>query len=273
MARETIRKSVRFAVFKRDSFTCQYCGQKAPDVVLEIDHITPVARGGDNSLLNLVTACRPCNAGKSDKALSDSSAVEKARRQADDSQERLRQIQMIADWHASLIDIDTKAVERLESLWFQSVNAEEGTYLVEAARDEMRSVIKRYGFDVACQGVVQAAARYSRKSTSLDQDMARSEAFWSIAKICSVLKADRNDPGVARLFYIRGILRKRLQYMHEGACISLLKQAREYGVCIDWMEELSKSVSSWTQYRNAIDEVVRQIIEDEEATDGTHPQH
>jgi hypothetical protein len=84
MTRKAIRKSVRFEVFKRDSFTCQYCGQKAPDVVLEVDHITPVADGGDNAILNLVTACRACNAGKSDKSLSDSAALEKARAQAED---------------------------------------------------------------------------------------------------------------------------------------------------------------------------------------------
>lgn len=273
MAREAIRKSVRFEVFKRDCFTCQYCGQKAPDVVLEIDHINPVADGGDNSLLNLVTACRACNSGKSDKVLSDASAVEKSRRQAEDSQERLRQIQMIADWHASLVDLDTEAVARLEKLWFQSVGAEDGTYLLDSAKDELRSVIKRYGFDIACQGVVQASQRYMRKSPDIDHEMARSEAFWSIAKICAVLKADRNDPGVARLFYIRGILRNRLSYLHEGACIAVLKEARAYGVSIEWMEELAKSVGNWSEYRNSVDAVIRQIIEDEEATYGPHPQH
>ena len=31
MEREPISKKLRFEVFKRDSFTCQYCGSKAPD--------------------------------------------------------------------------------------------------------------------------------------------------------------------------------------------------------------------------------------------------
>lgn len=34
--RTSIGKKTRFEVFKRDSFTCQYCGQKAPDVILMI---------------------------------------------------------------------------------------------------------------------------------------------------------------------------------------------------------------------------------------------
>lgn len=43
--RKTISKKTRFEVFKRDSFTCQYCGRTAPDVILEIDHINPVNNG------------------------------------------------------------------------------------------------------------------------------------------------------------------------------------------------------------------------------------
>jgi 5-methylcytosine-specific restriction endonuclease McrA len=55
--RKSMSKKLRFEVFKRDSFACQYCGNKAPDVVLEVDHINPVSKGGDNSILNLITSC------------------------------------------------------------------------------------------------------------------------------------------------------------------------------------------------------------------------
>jgi hypothetical protein len=270
MARTQIKNSVRFEVFKRDSFTCQYCGQKAPDVVLEVDHITPIAAGGGNSILNLVTACRSCNSGKSDRKLTDSSALTKARRQADDMNERRKQIEMIAEWHASLLDIDTEAVSRLEKLWLQSVMSEHGTYLLDNAKDELRLVMKRYGFEIACQGIVQAAKRYMNKPDSCDQDAARNEAFWSISKICAVLKADRNDPGIARLFYIRGILRNRLNYMHEGACISLLKEARAAGISVEWLEQLSKAVSTWTEFRKSVECYMDDITSDcEDDNDGS----
>jgi len=32
--RKTISKKIRFEVFKRDSFTCQYCGKSAPEIIL-----------------------------------------------------------------------------------------------------------------------------------------------------------------------------------------------------------------------------------------------
>ena len=78
--RPALSQSLRFEVFKRDNFTCQYCGAKAPESIIEVDHINPVSKGGDNSLLNLVTACKTCNRGKRDKKLSDVSEVEKQRR-------------------------------------------------------------------------------------------------------------------------------------------------------------------------------------------------
>lgn len=57
-------KKKRFFILQRDSFACQYCGAKAPDAKLEIDHILPIARGGDSSTDNLITACKECNIGK-----------------------------------------------------------------------------------------------------------------------------------------------------------------------------------------------------------------
>lgn len=70
MSRKSTGKKVRFEVFKRDEFVCQYCGAHPPAVVLHVDHILPVAEGGTNDITNLITACQPCNAGKGARLLS-----------------------------------------------------------------------------------------------------------------------------------------------------------------------------------------------------------
>jgi hypothetical protein len=62
--RQPVSLKLRFDVFKRDGFICQYCGAHPPAVVLECDHITPVALGGGSEIENLVTACFECNRGK-----------------------------------------------------------------------------------------------------------------------------------------------------------------------------------------------------------------
>ena len=62
--RTPLRPKIRFEVFRRDGFTCQYCGGKPPAVVLEADHVVPVSAGGKNDMANLKTACFECNRGK-----------------------------------------------------------------------------------------------------------------------------------------------------------------------------------------------------------------
>jgi 5-methylcytosine-specific restriction endonuclease McrA len=59
----------RFEIFKRFDFQCQYCGRKAPEVELQIDHIHPRAKGGTDAPSNLTLACRECNGGKADVLL------------------------------------------------------------------------------------------------------------------------------------------------------------------------------------------------------------
>lgn len=56
--------TTRFAVLKRDRFTCIYCGAHPPQVEIEVDHFFPTSRGGVDHIDNLVTACIDCNRGK-----------------------------------------------------------------------------------------------------------------------------------------------------------------------------------------------------------------
>lgn len=56
---------IRERIFRRDDYTCQYCGAKG--VQLQCDHVIPISRGGGNDDANLVTACKPCNQSKHNK--------------------------------------------------------------------------------------------------------------------------------------------------------------------------------------------------------------
>lgn len=100
--REGLSKKIRFEVFKRDSFACQYCGSKAPEVVLHVDHVIAVANGGTDSIANLITACEACNGGKGARELSDDSVLQKQRRQLDELNERRIQLEMMAEWRRGL---------------------------------------------------------------------------------------------------------------------------------------------------------------------------
>jgi hypothetical protein len=64
-SRKPISRRLRYEILRRDDHTCRYCGGRAPDVALTVDHVVPAALGGTDDPSNLTAACRDCNAGKS----------------------------------------------------------------------------------------------------------------------------------------------------------------------------------------------------------------
>jgi hypothetical protein len=69
--RSKMTPRLRFSVLARCNFTCQACGRKAPDVVLHVDHIVPISKGGLSRFDNLQALCQECNIGKGAKLLGD----------------------------------------------------------------------------------------------------------------------------------------------------------------------------------------------------------
>ncbi|MEK6335687.1 MAG: HNH endonuclease [Acidobacteriota bacterium] len=57
----------RLRIYMRDKFRCQYCGEKKAATELTLDHILPRSRGGDNSPVNIVSACIACNGRKGNR--------------------------------------------------------------------------------------------------------------------------------------------------------------------------------------------------------------
>jgi 5-methylcytosine-specific restriction endonuclease McrA len=62
-------KLTRREVFRRDNFTCQYCGRHSTD--LTIDHIVPRHLGGQHEWTNVVAACSHCNHRKGGRTLEE----------------------------------------------------------------------------------------------------------------------------------------------------------------------------------------------------------
>lgn len=62
--KRSIGARTRFLVFKRDNFTCQYCGRKPPEVKLHVDHVEAESKGGLHDEENFLTSCSLCNMGK-----------------------------------------------------------------------------------------------------------------------------------------------------------------------------------------------------------------
>lgn len=54
-------------LFARDRHMCAYCGDRFHRDDLTREHVVPVSRGGQDSWMNCITACRACNGYKGDR--------------------------------------------------------------------------------------------------------------------------------------------------------------------------------------------------------------
>ncbi len=115
----------RFDVFKRDQFTCQYCGRRSPEVVLELDHIVPYCEGGSDDLINLCTSCWECNRGKGGEPLGEVVTGEDPHDRAVLLLERERQLR---EYNALLCTINVRVdhdIEMLRRSWPQRLEGAE----------------------------------------------------------------------------------------------------------------------------------------------------
>lgn len=253
MARKSISKKIRFEVFKRDSFKCQYCGKSAPDVLLQLDHIKPVAKGGGNEILNLVTACEACNVGKSDRELDSSAVVTKARTQLEALQVRREQLEMMSEWLEGLRDVKEQSIETAIRTWQELVP---GFRVNERGKQSIRRAIRKFGFQELVEAMEIAVDQYLEYADdgSVLGDSCE-KAFKKVPGICSVRAAQQNKPYLADLLYVRGILRNRV-YVNENYVMELLENAVEAGATTDWLKQVARNCRNWTQFQQEVHEFI-----------------
>lgn len=250
MARKQLGKKLRFEVFKRDSFKCQYCGRSAPDVVLEADHVHPVSRGGQNDILNLITSCKDCNAGKSDRALTDNSAVEKQRRQLQDLNERRDQLRMMLKWRRELASINSEAVESVAHEWSMIAK---GFGLNELGRQELRKLLQKYGAPETL-AAMEIADRYISRKSDGSCDAESVHLAWS--KIPAILAMRAKPEAEQQAYYVRGILKNRLRYVDFGKALALIKCAARAGRDMEELKDIARSAQSWSEWLDAMDRML-----------------
>ncbi len=154
--RKPINKKIRFEVFKRDSFRCQYCGRSAPDVILEVDHIVPVAEGGENDILNLITSCRDCNRGKGKQPLTTSEILKKQKAELDALNERREQMEMVIQWRTELQTIELEEVEAINDY----IAMVTGYELNENGKRDILDYLKRFSFQEVYDATETSVAKY-----------------------------------------------------------------------------------------------------------------
>lgn len=119
----SISVRIRFEVFKRDRFTCSYCGGHPPDVLLEVDHVIPRAAGGSDEMENLVTACWNCNRGMSDRLLDEGDRPTVSAKTVEALEERLTQAKAYVELLNQLSNVTDAMFERVKEEWYRAFGA------------------------------------------------------------------------------------------------------------------------------------------------------
>lgn len=253
--REPVSKKTRFEVFKRDKFTCQYCGAKAPEVVLHADHIRPVADGGKSDILNLVTACAACNGGKGARLLDDRSAVERQRTQIEDLEARREQLEMMLAWRdaaqAETVDTVEAISERL---------GERGGFVPnESGKSHIRKWLKRFTFAEVLAALDEAFDHYMKFAGDEPDKEAWEVAFAKIPAMANLHRQASEKPYMPKLAYIQGILRKRFNDRFGKYIEALESYHVEDGLSLVDMEAAAKRAADWNDFcgemQIAIDEL------------------
>jgi hypothetical protein len=71
-----VMPAIRWQVFQRDNWKCVACGKGShQNAILQVDHIRPRSKGGEDTIDNFQTLCHICNSGKSNRDDTDLRAV------------------------------------------------------------------------------------------------------------------------------------------------------------------------------------------------------
>lgn len=241
--RTNISKKLRFEVFKRDSFTCQYCGSKAPDVVLNVDHIRPVADGGTGDVLNLVTACFSCNSGKGARTLDDRSVVERQRSQIEELQERREQLEMMLAWRDNVESEKTDLIEEI----CERIGTKSGSVPNEAGKAFLRKWMKKYPLPELLRAIDEAFDIYLEFRKDEATHSSWEKAFQKIPVLASINRQAVDKPYIPKLCYVQGILRRRFRDKR-GQYVSALEEMHLDGASLDVMESIAKKADTWDEY-------------------------
>jgi hypothetical protein len=254
MARKTISKKTRFEVFKRDKFKCQYCGSEAPSVVLVIDHIEPIALGGDNNVMNLVTSCVDCNSGKSARRISDSSVIDKQREQLSMIQEQRNQLEMMKLWRDECHKFEVEKAHMVENEFKIRGHVDPDKTFTDFGMQSVLKILRKHGLEF----VLECMA-----TLSVPEGM---DPVAKLEKHINIIVDTRKDPVGAKWKYVYGILSKRFQ-LSAHRRVSYFKWAE---CAISWdidprdAERVAKTCRSWTEFIEYLSDAIDAVREDDQ---------
>lgn len=247
--RKPMSKKLRFEVLKRDSFTCQYCGQSAPNVVLNVDHIEPVAKGGTNSIINLITSCFDCNSGKKDRKLDDNSILSKQINQTKMLSEKTEQLKLMQKWQKSLINFDQDQLNLIKKHINQYLNKANSEINEDFLNTDIKKSLKKYGFKLLTESIETSAMQYLTDVNSNDD---RNKFLDMISKICYWKNQEFVNPELSEIRKLAFAAKKKWWKCYPNQLTTRLKELRDSGWEINELSAIIYQTTGIMQFEDKI---------------------
>jgi hypothetical protein len=247
--RKSMGKKLRFEVFKRDGFACQYCGRSAPEAILHVDHIIPVADGGGNDVTNHISACEACNLGKGATPLADDSVVSKQRAQMAQLQARREIIEMMAQWRRELDTMRESEIQHAEEYFLEL----SGCGLSESGRRSLRQHIRKFGFPETLEGISIACEQYIKRGADGTPNKGTIELAWNkVGGICYVRSQRQEAPWLSDFYRLRAACRDSFGYWKDHVGCPLLRDAFEAGHTYATLRNVLNESPSWSRWQDGM---------------------
>jgi hypothetical protein len=245
-------KRIKYEIFEKDAFKCQFCGTGTPNVTLQLVRIQDAQQNDEwLDLAFLSTSCKICEKKKSgveEKSPNNYMSI-------DELEERLQQLKMLINWRKGMLNIRKQQLANLISYWenkipdFETNNDQKkylAAYISKYSSDEIRSAM-----DMA----VDKFIKFSDDGT-LDKNSILT-AFSKIPEICQTKTEIVNTHETDGLQRIHNQLEQGISgFFDSNRASQWLNYARSWEVPIDDLFKMATSVKSWTEFSLNIDKMV-----------------
>jgi hypothetical protein len=246
-------KRIKYEVFEKDSFKCQFCGKGVPLVTLQLIRIQDTQQNDewlDTAFLS--TSCKICEKKKSGV---DEKILNNGYLSIDELEERLQQLKMLINWRRGMLNIRKQQLANLVSYWEKKLP---GFSVDNDQKKFMATYISKYSSDEIKSAMDMAVDKFIKYSDDgiLDKNSIRT-AFAKIPDICltkTEIVSTHESDGLQR---IHDQLKSNIDgFFDSRRANQWLSYARSWEVQIEDLYKMATSVRSWTQFSVNIDNMV-----------------
>jgi len=157
-----------------------------------------------------------------------------------------------------LNEIDDMVLEELANLWNTLTPKYE---LNEKGKARLKAWIRKFEVAEVVDAMKESSSFYIKFSLDDEGELSCSPESWNNAfnKIPGIIvtkRREKDDPNIKQIYYIRGILNNRINYVNDKGYFIIVSEAMRKGVPIENIKEVALECKNWTDFTNMVSELM-----------------